>query len=46
MIRASSGVQIQKLQTPLQQISPFNSAIRYSNPYSDAPSTPQRSFFN
>ncbi|CAD8074062.1 unnamed protein product [Paramecium sonneborni] len=43
MIRTGSGVQIQKLQIPLQQINPFNGQIRYSNPYSDAPSTPQKS---
>ncbi|CAK71844.1 unnamed protein product (macronuclear) [Paramecium tetraurelia] len=43
MIRTNSSVQIQKLQIPLQQISPFNGQIRYSNPYSDTPSTPQKS---
>ncbi|CAD8062659.1 unnamed protein product [Paramecium primaurelia] len=43
MIRTNSSVQIQKLQIPLQQISPFNGQIRYSNPYSDTPSTPSKS---
>ncbi|CAD8079083.1 unnamed protein product [Paramecium sonneborni] len=43
MIRTGSNVQIQKLQIPLQQISPFKGQIRYSNPYSDTPSTPQKS---
>ncbi|CAD8071262.1 unnamed protein product [Paramecium primaurelia] len=43
MIRTNSSVEIQKQQIPLQQISPFNGQIQYSNSFLDAPSTPQKS---
>ncbi|CAD8171511.1 unnamed protein product [Paramecium pentaurelia] len=43
MIRTNSSVEIQKQQIPLQQISPFNGQIHYSNSFLDAPSTPQKS---
>ncbi|CAD8175151.1 unnamed protein product [Paramecium pentaurelia] len=46
MIKATSSVHIQKVQMAVPQMNPFQGQVRLSNPYTDAPSTPQKQFVN
>ncbi|CAD8179962.1 unnamed protein product [Paramecium octaurelia] len=46
MIKATSSVHIQKVQMTVPQMNPFQAQVRLSNPYTDAPSTPQKQFIN